>query len=207
MKLGRRSFLKILGGTAAAAVAAPIIAPQTNLVAPVAAPLFVPARNLDMGVPRRILTATEMPPPQAFPQPFIPEAVQREIIDAQMRKTIAMLLLQDNYIPEYGGKLRAGHEVLVDQTTAYRWVRHGVAAPGPNAPRDLQMDSAKRIAERQDRQRSDPRDGTIWGLPVIKSDTLPKDVVLVAGHMRLTEAERDTNPGLVGRLTDGLDRL
>lgn len=53
--MNRRSFLKLLGGTTVAAVAAPLITPST-------APLFIPPERLDMGVPRRILTATELPP-------------------------------------------------------------------------------------------------------------------------------------------------
>lgn len=194
MKFNRRSFLKILGGAAAAAVVAPIIAPQTTLALPSTAPLFIPSKNLDMGVPRRILTATEMP--TASDPWLIPESVQREIIDAQMRKTIPMLLLQDNYISDYGGRLKAGHEVLVDRVTAARWVDHGVAAPGPNAPRDIQELSAKRIAEqRQGHTLREYRDALAestesWNGGIgIAYVSVP--VIYPRSVTRLSEAERD----------------
>lgn len=144
--IGRRSFLKILGGTAAAAVAAPIIAPQTALALPSSAPLFVPAANLDFGVPTgRLSLSTDV---AAAAKQAIRDGARQAYADVE---SISMLLLQDNYIPWAGGKVKAGTEITVDRETADRWVKHGVAAAGMNAPRDLQMDSAKRLAERRER--------------------------------------------------------
>ena len=138
MSLTRRNFLKILGGGVLATVAAPIlgqgIANSGILVTPrPTAPLFIPATNLDFGVPRQILTATEMP--TAPPLSLIPESVQRETIEHAMSRTVPMMLLQDNYIPTYGGRLRAGSTLLVDQETATRWAHRGVAvAPDGSTP-------------------------------------------------------------------------
>ena len=62
---------------------------------------------------------------------------------------IPMRLLQDNYISQYGGKLKEGTEVFVDRQTAERWVRNGVALPGPTAAPDVQRWAAQRFAERK----------------------------------------------------------
>lgn len=48
MKLSRRSFLKLGGAAAAAAIAAPVIEQVT-------APLFIPAERLELGVPRALI--------------------------------------------------------------------------------------------------------------------------------------------------------
>lgn len=137
--MNRRSFLKILGGSAAAVVAAPLITPSVG-------PLFIPPERLDMGVPRQILTATELP---KAPAPDM-------LIDMVGMRTapIPMLLVQDEFSPpgwqQYGReKVPAGTTLLVDRTTAERWVKHGVGTPGPAAPMDLQEASAKRQAERR----------------------------------------------------------
>lgn len=125
--VSRRGFLKILGGTAAAIVAAPILAPSKPvLAAPPAAPLFVPSRNLDMGVPRRILTATEMPklPPTAT---LTQVAVDGYHATRQMAHSVPMMLLHDEYMTEWGGRLKAGSTLLVDQVTADRWLENRVA--------------------------------------------------------------------------------
>jgi hypothetical protein len=50
VKIGRRGFLGLLGGAAAAVVAAPSVTQA-------AAPLFIPAERLDMGVPRTLKPA------------------------------------------------------------------------------------------------------------------------------------------------------
>lgn len=153
MKIGRRGFLKILGGTAAAAVAAPLITPAQGIVRPGMAPLYVPPQNLDYGVPQRSLSlSTDI------------EAAKRTttiswknvFLDAEeIAVRVPMLLRQSEFIPEFGGKLPAGAEVMVDQMTADRWVRNHVAVPGSNAPRDLQEQSAKRLAARSQDWRGD----------------------------------------------------
>lgn len=145
MSLSRRGFLKILGGATVAAVIAPkIVLPETTVVTPTKAPLFVPSQNLDMGVPRRILTATELPPATTT------LTWKNQFLGAgELAATVPMLLLQDNFIRQYGGKLRAGSEVMVDPSTADRWIQNGVAAPGPNAPQYLQLRSVQRIMERK----------------------------------------------------------
>lgn len=146
----RRSFLKLLGGTAAAAVAAPLIAPSMKIALPPAAPLFVPAQHLEMGVPTgRLLTAREAPAADLAAL-WERQAAKHEALRAtyDARRTIPMLLVQSEYLIEYGGKLPAGSQVMVDRETAERWTRNGVAAPAPTALRDLQEASAQRLAER-----------------------------------------------------------
>lgn len=141
-------------GAATAVVAPSLLLPPTKVLAQPSAPLFVPAQNLDMGVPRHIFTATEMP--KALPAAFIPEAVQRKIIDNVMGRSIPMLMLQDNFSTQYGGRIKAGAEVLTDRETADRWIRFNVATPGPSAPKDLQLRSAQRMMERKAMQRRAP---------------------------------------------------
>jgi hypothetical protein len=131
----RRSFLKILGGTAAAAVAAPLITPAA------AGPLFIPSQNLDMGVPRSILTATEMPTPKPTAYFVTGDVGLRQL-------NIPMLLVHDEFRPpgwqQYGReKVPAGTTLLVDRPTAERWVEHGVGTPGPAAPLELQEASVR----------------------------------------------------------------
>jgi hypothetical protein len=130
--------LKILGGTAAAAVAAPLITPAS------AAPLYIPSQNLDMGVPRQILTATDM----SLAEWLIPDA-DYDICTVP----VPMLLVHDEFRPpgwqQYGQqRVPAGTTLLVDRPTAERWVTHGVGTPGPGAPLALQEASAKRQASR-----------------------------------------------------------
>jgi hypothetical protein len=130
MRLSRRSFFRITGGAIAAAAATQILTPPA-----IAAPLFVPAQNLDMGVPRRILTATAMPmrPASAVLPPMDPATAT-----ARMGRTVPMLLLHDEYMTEWGGRLAAGSTILVDQQTADRWADHRVAVPTTGAA-DLRM--------------------------------------------------------------------
>lgn len=180
MKIGRRGFLKLLGGTAAAAVAAPVLAQGMTrpggLALPSGGPLFIPARNLDMGVPRQILTATEMPD-------LLSDAIwldgERGIwnpapADHRMARTVPMVMLQDNYSWEYGrGLMRAGSTVLVDQETAERWADRGVAVPGADAPAEVQERAAKRQIEREQAREV----GSIWGIPVVESKILPENTL------------------------------
>lgn len=140
--MNRRSFLKILGGAATAAVAAPLLPPAPKIVTPASAPLFVPPARLDFGVPRRIVTATELPPLDAadFWDQVEPMIAQR------IGERMSMLLLQSEFMTQYGGKLAAGSEVLVDPVTAERWLQNGIAVPGHSAPQDVQARDAARVA-------------------------------------------------------------
>lgn len=134
----RRSFLKLLAGTTVAAIAAPLITPSVG-------PLFIPPERLDMGVPRAILTATEMPL-----GPWIEPVVQERWTAGD---TVPMLLVQDEFSPrgwqQFGRqKVPAGTTLLVDRETAERWVKHGVGTPGSGAPLELQEAAAARQATR-----------------------------------------------------------
>lgn len=153
--VSRRGFLKFLGAGAAAVVAAPILQPAAPVLARPSAPLFVPAANLDMGVPHRILTATEMP----LASVRVPSQSQ-DIRQAayRMAGSIPMLLLQDNFIQQYGGKLKAGAEVLVDRSTADRWIQNGVAVAGADAPSDVKLQSMQKVMERQARKNREKYD-------------------------------------------------
>lgn len=118
--MDRRTFLKVLGGTAAGVAAAPLVTGTTG-------PLFIPAKNLDFGVPTRglILSTPEYvlePPPFSFDQAF-----EEDRIIFGTQKTVPMMLLHDNYIPEHGGRLKAGSIVWEDEATAGRWGKHNVA--------------------------------------------------------------------------------
>ena len=121
--MNRRSFLRVLGLGTAAVVAAPLLSTPKVLVQSVA-PLFIPSQNLDMGVPHRILTATEMPT-----APAVQTLMQYsyETVQYRMAQSVPVMLLQDNYISEWGGRLKAGSTLLVDQTTADRWLSHRIA--------------------------------------------------------------------------------
>jgi hypothetical protein len=130
----RRGFLKILGGTAAAVAVAPLITPVS------AGPLFIPSQNLDMGVPRAILTATEMPLGE-----WLTPVMQESWTDGV---AIPMLLVHDEFSPpgwqQFGReKVPAGTTLLVDLPTAERWVEYGVGTPGPGSPLELQEASAR----------------------------------------------------------------
>jgi hypothetical protein len=139
MSLTRRGLLKLLGGTVAAAVVAP------QIVLPTQAPLFVPSHHLEMGVPRRIVPATELPPPATTLT-----WANRFLGADELAVSVPMLLLQDNFAQQWGGRLKAGFEVLVDQATAERWIEFGVAVPGARASRDLQERSAQRRLGKHD---------------------------------------------------------
>lgn len=141
----RRSFLKILTGAAAAVVAAPAIGqgmPRPALAQPaVSAPLYIPPQHLDYGVPRQIVTARSMS--EVAPVADAYAEMQHPLGE------IPMLLRQAEYLPGFGGKLPAGSTVMVDRVTADRWVANHVAVPAPSAPRELQDQSAKLLAERR----------------------------------------------------------
>ena len=141
MKIQRRDFLKILGGTAAAAIIAPVV---PKILTP-SAPLFVPAQRLDFGVPtQRLIGAREAASSDVARLWQAQVARTQEMRD--LRDHVPMILLQDNYISEYGGRLQAGSTLLVDQTTADRWIEHRIAVPAtPGAA------EAKRIVGREDR--------------------------------------------------------
>lgn len=146
--MNRRGFLKLLGGTVVAAIVAPAV---PKIATPTNAPLFVPSQHLDFGVPtQRLVTAREAASANMahlWEQRVSAYAAQRAV-DGQHR-TIPMLLIQDEYLPQYGGKLKAGAQVMVDRVTAERWTENRIAAPGSGAPRDLQDIAAKAAAERE----------------------------------------------------------
>jgi hypothetical protein len=155
--MDRRAFLTRLGLGAAAVVAAPIIAPAST------APLFVPSERLAFGVPtqRLVLSAN------------VAQALQRPQTShgGITAYYIPMLLTQDNYLPEYGGRLPSGAEVMVDRATADRWVAHGVAVPGLGAPRDVQERWTRQAESRESRQ--DASYPTTWDAPLAEEWTRP----------------------------------
>jgi hypothetical protein len=132
MSITRRGFLKIAGAMIAAPFAAKLILPAAPAIAapPPSAPLYIPKERLELGVPRHWRDAISVP-------------------DAG--RNIPMVLLQANFMQEYGGRLPEGAELLVDRTTAERWIEYGVARAGTQAPSYLQEASAKRMAERAER--------------------------------------------------------
>jgi hypothetical protein len=73
-----------------------------------------------------------------------------------------MVLLNAEYLSEYGGRLAEGTELMVSRTTAERWIEHGVARAGVKAPTYFQEASAKRMAERQQRQDERARAWDDW---------------------------------------------
>lgn len=139
--MDRRAFLTRLGLGAAAVVAAP---------------LFVPSERLAFGVPtqRLVLSAN------------VAQALQRPQTShgGITAYYIPMLLTQDNYLTEYGGRLPSGAEVMVDRATADRWVAHGVAVPGLGAPRDVQERWTRQAESRESRQ--DTSYPTTWDVPL-----------------------------------------
>jgi hypothetical protein len=99
-----------------------------------------------MGVPRQILTATEMPTTLTTWANTFLNAEELSFFDE-----IPMLLVHDEFSPpgwqQFGRqRVPAGTTLMVDRPTAERWVTHGVGTPGPGAPLDLQDASAKRWA-------------------------------------------------------------
>lgn len=161
--MNRRSFLKILGVGVATVAAAPLITPTT-------APLFVPSNRLDFGVPRTIVTATEMSPTAFFldnPNTTLKSqgwpGYGWQIVPFP-GQVVPMTLLWDEFGPpgwqQFGRqKVPAGTTLLVDATTAERWVHHNVAAPAASAPLSLQQESAKRLAEKRQK---DARAAVEW---------------------------------------------
>jgi hypothetical protein len=149
-------------------VAAPLIKPAEIALAQPAAPLFVPAQNLDMGVPRRILTATAMPT-------LTVEQVAAQIRDdatittTRMGRTVPMLLLHDEYLTEYGGRLKAGSTLLVDQKTADRWVEYGVGVRS-----DASAAEAARVLPGRDNRYAL---GGMAGLPIRSVDIHPDNIM------------------------------
>ena len=147
MTISRRTFLKLLGAGAVAVAAAPLLEQAVPVFAQPSAPLFIPPQNLDMGVPRQILTATELPVSGWF-EPVVQgdRAAGVDFIEA-----IPMLLAQDEFRPpgwqQYGQpRVPAGTTLLVDRATAERWIAYGVGTPGPKAPVDLQEAAVRRQA-------------------------------------------------------------
>jgi len=134
MTITRRSFFKTAGSAA---------------IAVVSAPLFIPSERLDFGVPtQRLVTAAQMPSQEIITQLWYDHFNTPAYGWPSEHGSIPMLLLQDNYLIEFGGRLPAGAEVRVDRTTAERWVSHGVAVPGPSAPADLQARASQREARK-----------------------------------------------------------
>jgi hypothetical protein len=148
MSVTRRSFLKILGATAAAAaVAHPVL---TTPAASAGAPLFVPAERLDFGVPREIATARSLDTQEVKDlwQQHVnrfDEARSRAI----MGDSVPMTLVQDEFLLEWGGRLAAGSTVMVDPVTAYRWIAGGVGVAAAGAPMELRNESVRVQGERQ----------------------------------------------------------
>ncbi len=131
--VSRRGFLKLLGAAGAALVTAPtLVEAAPKLITPVpSAPLFVPSERLDFGVPtQRLVLSSDVSKAVRETEHLRESSEQAE---RRVSEQVPMLLLQDNYIPEYGGKLKAGAEIMVDNETAKRWMVFNVAVPSPNA--------------------------------------------------------------------------
>lgn len=167
--MNRRSFLKRIGLGVAAVAAAPALSlPSREIVTRPSAPLFVPSERLDYGVPtQRLVLSTNIEQAIQTKQWTGGVGVDYRAADGVYVRTdgyaIPMLLKEDNYLREYGGRLRAGAQIMVDRTTALRWTARGVAVPGPSAPRDIQERSAQREAERAQRQRETWDPSWTWG--------------------------------------------
>ena len=135
--MNRRSFLKMLGGAAALAAVAPIVG-----VMP-AAPLFIPSQRLDFGVPtQQLMTARQLPMASTV-------TVERRLFGAD----VPMLMLHDNFSFEYAingdPRIPVGATIMVDESTAERWIASGVATPGPHAPLHIQEHAARALAGRR----------------------------------------------------------
>lgn len=78
--MNRRSFLKLLGATATAAVAAPIITPTAS------APLYIPSQRLDYGVPRGLVTTRALPA-WADVEPLLAQAMGERLSDTWLTGT------------------------------------------------------------------------------------------------------------------------
>ena len=112
MRLTRRSFFGRSAGV---------------IVAAVGVPLFIPAERLDFGVPRALALPTH-----AELAPTSIEALARDVAAPAPLPTtdsVPMLLVHNEFLAEYGGRLEAGSTVIVDRATAGRWLDYGVAVP------------------------------------------------------------------------------
>lgn len=179
----RRTFLKLLGGTAAATVAAPIITPATG-------PLYIPAERLDYGVPRQIVTAQAMPLGEPSLAPFIEPVRQSAWATGT---AVPMTLLWDEFRPphwqQFGReKVPAGTTLLVDESTARRWIKYGVAAAAPSAPVAFQNESAKRLAEKKQREEFAFRASDGWTWPD-SDDTRPSVPAAVQPRMNRADSQ------------------
>lgn len=152
--MNRRSFLKVLGLMGVATAVAPSLFQTTAPAAPPSAPLYIPPQNLDMGVPRRILTATTLPatlPTTSMTWGNVFWNVEEiayiiPIPEGVNQGEISMLLRQGEYLPGIG-KLPAGSDVMVDRTIAELRIANYIAIPEPQAPREMQERSAKALAQ------------------------------------------------------------
>ena len=148
--MNRRTFLKTIGIGASVLMAAPILSTPVSKIALPTAPAIIPPARLDFGVPtQRFMTATEMPASAIHMWDVIAKQVLADTdYDLWATRNIPMLTLEYGWFDGYGGKLPAGSQIMVDRTTAERWVSHGVAVPGPQAPADLQIRAARHMPER-----------------------------------------------------------
>lgn len=163
MPISRRSFLKLLGVGAAAAVTAPVLGagavrPGGLVLPPPQAALFIPSEHLDAVPTQRLSLSTNIEQAVRYAQQH-PEP--RPIGTG----SIPMLLIQSEFMLPYG-KLPAGSEVMVDDIVANRWVRNNIAVPGPSAPPELQLRSAQRRFERKQEQRRDLSSVIDWSVLV-----------------------------------------
>lgn len=127
--VSRRGFLKILGAGAAAVVAAPLLGQAGPALALPAAPALIKPERLEFGVPRRVLATSSGLTNDDLARMFREQMAVVDRLQAayRMGRSIPMLMLQDNYLREYGGRIKAGSTLLVDDATADRWLRNGVA--------------------------------------------------------------------------------
>lgn len=68
---------------------------------------------------------------------------------AEAEPLIRLRILNDEFLPDYGGRLRAGTAVEVDQKTANRWLQKHIALPAEIGDMTLREQKLAQIAALQ----------------------------------------------------------
>jgi len=67
-------------------------------------------------------------------------------LDLTTEDTVRMTLLNDEYLAEHGGRLKAGTVVLVDQRTARRWHDKSIAVPSAETDKTVREQKLAELA-------------------------------------------------------------
>lgn len=67
----------------------------------------------------------------------------------ELPQDVRMTLNRDEFLSEYGGSLRAGTVVVVDEKTARRWLDKGIARPSEETDKTLAEQKRAELARLQ----------------------------------------------------------